>query len=164
MAVKVVFDDCQGNHKLNFEVSNPGFKVEPNGVLVALRNLSDTGRALFIHARSAQAEDTAEVLLVDRKEKQGSLKEIFKAEGSLGIVRQRRSIVATPILIPENQRSPFPRPVGKVVDNDRPEGSKFRIFGKGVDQEPKGFFKIVESTGEVLVTRSLDREAMATYQ
>ncbi|XP_053256110.1 cadherin-13 [Podarcis raffonei] len=162
--LNLVFDDCQGNHKLNFEVSNPGFKVEPNGVLVALRNLSDTGRALFIHARSAQAEDTAEVLLVDRKEKQGSLKEIFKAEGSLGIVRQRRSIVATPILIPENQRSPFPRPVGKVVDNDRPEGSKFRVFGKGVDQEPKGFFKIVESTGEVLVTRSLDREAMATYQ
>lgn len=35
-------------------------------------------------------------------------------KGSLGMVRQRRSIVATPILIPENQRPPFPRPVGRV--------------------------------------------------
>ncbi|XP_015271046.1 PREDICTED: cadherin-13-like, partial [Gekko japonicus] len=51
-----------------------------------------------------------------------------------------------------------------VVDNDRPEGAKFRIFGKGVEQEPKGFFKIIENTGEVMVTRPLDREVAATYQ
>ncbi|KAL8194994.1 UNVERIFIED_CONTAM: Cadherin-13 [Gekko kuhli] len=51
-----------------------------------------------------------------------------------------------------------------VVDNDRPEGSKFRISGKGVEQEPKGFFKIIENTGEVTVTRPLDREVTATYQ
>uniref|UniRef100_A0A6J0UAB1 Cadherin-13 n=1 Tax=Pogona vitticeps TaxID=103695 RepID=A0A6J0UAB1_9SAUR len=162
--LNLVFDDCQGNHRLSFEVSNPDFKVEPNGGLVALRNLSEAGRTFFIHARSAQAEDTAEVLIVGRKEKHGSLKEIFKTEGSTGIVRQRRSIVATPILIPENQRPPFPRTVGRVIDNDRPEGSKFRIFGKGVEQEPRGTFVIDESTGEVKVTRSLDREAVATYQ
>ncbi|XP_042294224.1 cadherin-13 [Sceloporus undulatus] len=162
--LNLVFDDCQGNHRLNFKVSNPDFKVEPNGALVALRNLSEAGTTLFIHGRSARAEDTAEVLIVGRKEKHSSLKEIFKGEGSLGTVRQRRSIVATPILIPENQRPPFPRPVGRVIDNDKPEGSKFRIWGKGVELEPRGAFKIVESTGEVLVTRPLDREAIATYQ
>lgn len=162
--LNVVFDDCQGNHKLNFQVSNPDFKVEPSGVLVALRNFSEAGRSLYIHARSAQVEDMAEVLIARGKEKHSSLKDIFKAEGSLGNVRQRRSIVATPILIPENQRPPFPRPVGRVVDNDRPEGSKFRISGKGVEQEPKGFFKIIENTGEVIVTRPLDREVTATYQ
>ncbi|KAM6430244.1 cadherin-13 [Liasis olivaceus] len=162
--LNLVFDDCQENHKLNFQVSSPDFKVESNGALVALRNLSDAGRALFIHAQSAQAEDTAEVLIVGRKEESGSLKEIFKAEGGLGNVRQRRSIVAPPILIPENQRPPFPKLVGKVIDIDRPEGSKFRIFGKGVEQEPKGVFKIIEGTGEVFVTQQLDREAIASYE
>ncbi|XP_044283908.1 cadherin-13 isoform X1 [Varanus komodoensis] len=161
--LNLVFDDCQGNQKLNFEVSNPEFKVKPNGGLVALRNLTDAGGSIFIHARSAQAEDTAEVFIVGRKERHGSLKEILKTESSLGIVRQRRSIVASPILMAENQRPPFPRFVGRVIDNDRPEGSKFRISGKGVEQEPKGVFKIVEGTGEVLVTRPLDREAIATY-
>lgn len=70
----MVFDDCQENRKLNFEVSSPDFKVEPNGALVALRNLSDAERALVIRAQSARAEDTAEVLIVGRKEKSGSLK------------------------------------------------------------------------------------------
>ncbi|KAF7244731.1 Cadherin-13 [Varanus komodoensis] len=73
----VVFDDCQGNQKLNFEVSNPEFKVKPNGGLVALRNLTDAGGSIFIHARSAQAEDTAEVFIVGRKERHGSLKSAF---------------------------------------------------------------------------------------
>ncbi|XP_039358779.1 cadherin-13 isoform X9 [Mauremys reevesii] len=51
-----------------------------------------------------------------------------------------------------------------VIDSDRTEGSKFRLSGKGVDQEPKGTFKINENTGEISVTRSLDREATPTYQ
>lgn len=52
----------------------------------------------------------------------------------------------------------------QVVDSDRPEGSRFRLTGKGVDQEPKGIFRINENTGSVSVTRTLDREVMATYQ
>ncbi|XP_067396269.1 cadherin-13 isoform X8 [Emydura macquarii macquarii] len=162
--LNLVFDDCEGNDKLNFEVSNPDFKVEPNGSLVALKNITEVDRALFIHARSAQAEDMAEVLIVGGKEKHGSLKEIFKIEGNLGILRQKRALVASAILIPENQRPPFPRVVGRVINSDGAEGSKFRLSGKGVDQEPKGAFKINENNGEVLVTRSLDREAIPSYQ
>uniref|UniRef100_A0A8D0GSV5 Cadherin-13 n=1 Tax=Sphenodon punctatus TaxID=8508 RepID=A0A8D0GSV5_SPHPU len=164
LSFPVVFDDCKGNNRLNFEVSNPDFQVKADGSLVAVKNVTEAGRAFFIHARSAQAEDMAEVLIVGGKEKHGYLKEIFKMEGNLGILRQKRSIVATPILIPENQRPPFPRPVGRVIDSDRPEGSRFRLYGKGVEQEPKGMLKINEITGEVMVTRPLDREAFATYQ
>ncbi|OBS58708.1 hypothetical protein A6R68_10142 [Neotoma lepida] len=64
----------------------------------------------------------------------------------------------------ENTEGPpwaYPQPV---VDSDRPEGSKFRLTGKGVDQEPKGIFRINDNTGSVSVTRSLDREMIATYQ
>ncbi|XP_054696703.1 cadherin-13 isoform X3 [Grus americana] len=162
--ISVEFDDCKGNNKLNFEVSNPDFKVERDGSLVALKNISEAGRALFVHARSEHAEDMAEILIVGANEKHGALKEIFKIEGNLGIPRQKRAILATPILIPENQRPPFPRSVGKVISSEGTEGAKFRLSGKGVDQDPKGIFKINEISGDVSVTRSLDREAIANYE
>ncbi|XP_010157960.1 PREDICTED: cadherin-13-like, partial [Eurypyga helias] len=68
------FDDCKGNNKLNFEVSNPDFKVERDGSLVVLKNVSEAGRALFVHARSEHAEDMAEILIVEANEKHGALK------------------------------------------------------------------------------------------
>ncbi|XP_031471354.1 cadherin-13 isoform X2 [Phasianus colchicus] len=162
--LNLVFDDCKGNNKLNFEVSNPDFKVEHDGSLVALKNVSEAGRALFVHARSEHAEDMAEILIVGANEKHGALKEIFKIEGNLGIPRQKRAILATPILIPENQRPPFPRLVGKVINSEGTEGAKFRLSGKGVDQDPKGIFRINEISGDVSVTRPLDREAIANYE
>ncbi|NWU96630.1 CAD13 protein, partial [Upupa epops] len=158
------FDDCKGNKQLNYEVSNPDFKVEHDGILVALKNVSEVGRAFFVHARSEHAEDMAEILIVGANEKHGALKEIFKTEGNLGIPRQKRAILATPILIPENQRSPFPRSVGKVIRSEGTEGAKFRLSGKGVDQDPKGIFRINEISGDVSVTRTLDREAIANYE
>ncbi|XP_064016081.1 cadherin-13 isoform X5 [Pogoniulus pusillus] len=106
----------------------------------------------------------AEILIVGANERHGALKEIFKIEGNLGIPRQKRAILASPILIPENQRPPFPRSVGKVISSEGAEGAKFRLSGKGVDQEPRGIFKINEITGDVSVTRTLDREAIANYE
>lgn len=70
----VKFDDCKGNNKLTFEVSNPDFKVERDGTLVALKNMSEAGRTLFVHAQSEHAEDLAEILIVEEKEKHGALK------------------------------------------------------------------------------------------
>lgn len=70
----VKFDDCQGNNKLNFEVSNPDFRVELDGNLVALKNVSEVGRALFVHARSEHAEDMAEIFILEANEKRGALK------------------------------------------------------------------------------------------
>uniref|UniRef100_A0A8C3LVK2 Cadherin-13 n=1 Tax=Chrysolophus pictus TaxID=9089 RepID=A0A8C3LVK2_CHRPC len=162
--LNLVFDDCKGNNRLNFEVSNPDFKVEHDGSLVALKNVSEAGRALFVHRQSEHAEDMAEILIVGANEKHGALKEIFKIEGNLGIPRQKRAILATPILIPENQRPPFPRLVGKVISSEGTEGAKFRLSGKGVDQDPKGIFRINEISGDVSVTRPLDREAIANYE
>ncbi|KAI1235573.1 hypothetical protein IHE44_0002453 [Lamprotornis superbus] len=160
----VKFDDCKGNNQLNFEVSNPNFTVELDGNLVALKNVSEVGKALFVHARSEHAEDMAEIFILEANEKRGALKEILKLEGNLGIPRQKRAILATPILIPENQRPPFPRLVGKVIRSEGTEGVKFRLSGKGVDQDPKGIFRINEMNGDVSVTRTLDREAIANYE
>ncbi|XP_036009632.1 cadherin-13 isoform X2 [Mus musculus] len=162
--LNLTFNDCKGNEKLHYEVSSPHFKVNSDGTLVALRNITAVGRTLFVHARTPHAEDMAELVIVGGKDIQGSLQDIFKFARTSPVPRQKRSIVVSPILIPENQRQPFPRDVGKVVDSDRPEGSKFRLTGKGVDQDPKGTFRINENTGSVSVTRTLDRETIATYQ
>ncbi|XP_027502530.1 cadherin-13 isoform X2 [Corapipo altera] len=164
LVLNLKFDDCKGNNQLNFEVSNPDFRVEGDGSLVALKNLSGAGTALFVRARSEHAEDTAEIFIGGANEKHGALKEILKLEGNAGIPRQKRAILATPILIPENQRPPFPRLVGKVIRSEGTEGAKFRLSGKGVDQDPKGIFRINEITGDVSVTRTLDREAIANYE
>jgi len=39
----------------------------------------------------------------------------------------------------------------------------FRLTGRGADQDPKGVFSINRLTGEVAVSRALDREAIAYY-
>ncbi|KAM4614386.1 cadherin-13 [Discoglossus pictus] len=164
LVLNVQFDDCRGNEKVVYEVSNPNFKVEPDGSLIALRNITDAGRALFIHASTAHADDMAEVKILGGKERHSSLKNMFKAPRHTSFQRHRRAIVAPSISVPENQRIPFPKIMGRVVVSELLPGSKFRLTGKGVDKEPKGIFTINENTGEVLVTRSLDREVTATYK
>uniref|UniRef100_A0A8C5Y525 Cadherin 13 n=1 Tax=Microcebus murinus TaxID=30608 RepID=A0A8C5Y525_MICMU len=115
--LNLTFSDCKGNNKLRYEVSNPYFKVNSDGGLVALRNITAVGRTLFIHARTPHAEDMAELVIVGGKDIQGSLQDIFKFARTSPVPRQKRSIVVSPILIPENQRQPFPRDVGKRKHN-----------------------------------------------
>ncbi|XP_054565935.1 cadherin-13 isoform X12 [Eptesicus fuscus] len=107
------FSDCKGNDKLHYEVSSPYFKVNNEGGLVALKNVTAVGKTLFVHARTPHAEDMAELVIVGGKDIQGSLQDIFKFARTSPVPRQKRSIVVSPILIPENQRQPFPRDVGK---------------------------------------------------
>jgi cadherin 13 (H-cadherin) len=68
----VTFSDCKGNNKLRYEVSSPHFKVNRDGSLVALRNISAVGRTLFVHARTPHAEDMAELVIIGGKDIQGS--------------------------------------------------------------------------------------------
>ncbi|ELW62956.1 Cadherin-13 [Tupaia chinensis] len=73
MANTVTFSDCKGNNELRYEVSSPYFKVNSDGSLVALRNVTAVGRTLFVHARTPHAEDMAELVIVGGKDIQGSL-------------------------------------------------------------------------------------------
>jgi len=52
----------------------------------------------------------------------------------------------------------------QVISSEGTEGAKFRLSGRGVDQDPKGIFRINEISGDVSVTRALDREAIANYE
>lgn len=55
-------------------------------------------------------------------------------------------------------------PAMQVIRSEGTEGAKFRLSGKGVDQDPKGIFRINEMSGDVSVTRTLDREEIANYE
>ncbi|KAI4904453.1 hypothetical protein NFI96_001672 [Prochilodus magdalenae] len=50
-----------------------------------------------------------------------------------------------------------------VISSDMKEDHIFRLTGKGADQDPKGVFSINKITGEVAVSRALDREAIPFY-
>lgn len=52
----------------------------------------------------------------------------------------------------------------QVISTERLGSHIFRLTGPGADQDPKGLFTIDIDTGEVSVSRSLDREAIDSYQ
>lgn len=52
----------------------------------------------------------------------------------------------------------------QVISTERSGNHIFRLTGPGADQDPKGLFTIDVDTGEVSVSRSLDREATDSYQ
>ncbi|KAF7664238.1 hypothetical protein LDENG_00183690, partial [Lucifuga dentata] len=51
-----------------------------------------------------------------------------------------------------------------VISTEKPGNHIFRLTGPGADQDPKGLFTIDIETGDVSVSRSLDREATDSYQ
>lgn len=93
----MTFSDCKGNNKLHYEVSSPYFKVNNDGSLVALKNITAVGKTLFVHARTPHAEDMAELVIVGGKDIQGSLQvtQLFGINwvhrgtlGSTGLIRK----------------------------------------------------------------------------
>ncbi|TSK38477.1 Cadherin-13 [Bagarius yarrelli] len=211
--LQVMFDDCEGNKDVSFEVSHPDFLIDKNLTLVPRRDVVDTGAAIFIHWISDHADDTAQVDVIGapsqttHKLRRNDMSEITndtsqyrtkqwsgridkdrtlalnyddygKARelpvpispsldilggGKISSYRSRRSLLVPPMFVPENQRAPFPRSIGKVISSDMKDDHIFRLTGKGADQDPKGVFSINKLTGEVAVSRALDREAIAFY-
>lgn len=52
----------------------------------------------------------------------------------------------------------------QVISPEKPGDHIFRLTGPGADRDPKGLFTIDIDTGDVSVSRSLDREAIDSYQ
>lgn len=52
----------------------------------------------------------------------------------------------------------------QVISTEKLQNHIFRLTGPGADQDPKGLFTIDIDTGDVSVSRPLDREAIDTYQ
>lgn len=52
----------------------------------------------------------------------------------------------------------------QVISTEKLQNHIFRLTGPGADRDPKGLFTIDIDTGDVSVSRPLDREAIDTYQ
>ncbi|XP_058244395.1 cadherin-13 [Hemibagrus wyckioides] len=163
--LQVVFDDCEGNKDVAFEVSHPDFLIDEDLNLVPRRDVVDSGTVIFIHWLSDRADDTAQVDIIGAPSQSAhTLREILGV-GKMMPYRSKRSLLVPPMFVPENQRAPFPRSIGKshVISSDMKDDHIFRLTGKGADQDPKGVFSINKLTGEVAVSRALDREVIAFY-
>ncbi|XP_034032906.1 LOW QUALITY PROTEIN: cadherin-13 [Thalassophryne amazonica] len=164
--LRVKFDDCAGNWDVTFEVSDPIFYVDRNLNLIPQQDVLYSGPVIFIHGLSAHADDTAQVdisgLPVHPPQ---TLREILGFGKTLPN-RSKRALLVPPLVVPENQRAPFPRIIGRshVISSERALNHFFRLTGPGADQDPRGLFTIDMDTGDVLVSRSLDREDIDSYQ
>ncbi|XP_016522405.1 cadherin-13-like [Poecilia formosa] len=80
--------------------------------------------------------------------------------------RSKRALLVPPMIVTENQRAPFPRLIGKshVILTEKTVHHIFRLTGPGADQYPNDLFTIDTETGDVSVSRSLDRETIDSYQ
>ncbi|XP_037539093.1 cadherin-13 [Nematolebias whitei] len=164
--LQVKFDDCAGNTDVTFDVSDPRFHVDEDLNLVPLQDVVYSGPVLLIHGFNAHTDDLAQV---DVSELPGQ--SAYTLRDVLGLGRKlpnrsKRSILVPPMIVTENQRAPFPRIIGKshVISPEKPGNHIFRLTGPGADRYPKGLFTIDIDTGDVSVSRSLDREAIDSYQ
>ncbi|KAK6477153.1 cadherin-15-like [Huso huso] len=99
-------------------------------------------------------EDSAEVLFPWRQ----------KTVGSSGLQRAKRAWVIPPINIPENTKQ-IPKNVVQIKsDTLEPGKVLYKIQGPGVDEDPKGFFEINETTGWVILMNVLDRETHSKFK
>ncbi|XP_028263750.1 cadherin-13 [Parambassis ranga] len=164
--IQVEFDDCAGNEDVMFDVSDPSFYVDGDLKLVPQQDVLYSGPVLFIHGLSTHANDTAQVDISGlRVQSTNALRDVLGLGQKLPY-RSKRSLLVPPMIVTENQRAPFPRIIGRshVISPEKLGNHFFRLTGPGADQDPKGLFTIDIDTGDVSVRRSLDREAIDSYQ
>ncbi|XP_075325478.1 cadherin-13 [Odontesthes bonariensis] len=163
---QVEFDDCAGNEDVKFDVSDPRFHVDEHLNLVPREDVLISGSVLFIHGLNALSDDMARVDVTGLPLQSAHTLMDILGPGQILPYRSKRSLLVPPMIITENQRAPFPRTIGKshVISPEKPGNHIFRLTGPGADQDPKGLFTIDIDTGDVSVSRSLDREAIDSYQ
>lgn len=187
--LNVVFNDCFGSISFRYELSDPRFRVQRDGVVFAAESFRLSGKQLkfVITAHNTQSVQQwqAAVKLAGRSDSsamQSGPKSwnpsgvslpwnvpdiLFPAvrPASIGqLKRQKRDWVIPPINVPENERSPFPKDLVMIrSDRDKNRSLRYSVTGPGADQPPNGLFSINPISGQLIVTRPLDREQIPSY-
>ncbi|XP_037105770.1 cadherin-2-like [Syngnathus acus] len=87
---------------------------------------------------------------------------VVRGDGALR--RVKRDWVIPPINVPENSRGQFPEDLVRIrSDRDKSWMLRYSVTGPGADQPPTGIFIINPISGQLSVTKPLDREHIPNF-
>uniref|UniRef100_A0A3B4YUC1 Cadherin-2-like n=1 Tax=Stegastes partitus TaxID=144197 RepID=A0A3B4YUC1_9TELE len=186
----VSFMDCRAG-KVWFKVGDSSdFSVTEEGVVYALRRLSLEGKekdVVVVYAHDPQSSQVwkARVHLhvgpthsstgpQQVKPSDATLTQqvpeisfpwrsvVVRGDGTLR--RVKRDWVIPPINVPENSRGQFPEDLVRIrSDRDKNRMLRYSVTGPGADQPPTGIFIINPISGQLSVTKPLDREHISNF-
>ncbi|KAF1386037.1 hypothetical protein PFLUV_G00114010 [Perca fluviatilis] len=186
----VSFVDC-GRGKVWFQAGDSSdFRVSEDGVVYALRRLSLAGKGNaveVVYARDLQSKQVWKTRVHLRVRPHGNstgpeqvkpsdatltqrVPEILfpwrsvvvRGDGTLR--RVKRDWVIPPINVPENSRGQFPEDLVRIrSDRDKNRMLRYSVTGPGADQPPTGIFIINPISGQLSVTKPLDREHISNF-
>ncbi|CAO2593348.1 Cdh2 [Lemmus lemmus] len=184
----VKFSNCNQKRKVQYESSEPAdFKVDEDGTVYAVRSFPLTAEQakFLIYAQDQETqekwqvavnlsleptltEEPANVFLPFNAKDPHEIEEIVfprqLAKHSGSLQRQKRDWVIPPINLPENSRGPFPQELVRIrSDRDKNLSLRYSVTGPGADQPPTGIFIINPISGQLSVTKPLDRELIARF-
>ncbi|XP_030626703.1 cadherin-2 [Chanos chanos] len=173
--LKVGFVDCDRGTNMRFESGDlADFRIRDDGTLFAARNLrmSDRkGRALKIKARDVESQEVwlTQVNFTWPSAPKQVPEIVFPwrsvvVHGDQSVRRMKRDWVIPPINVPENSRGQFPEELVRIrSDRDRNSLLRYSVTGPGADQPPTGIFIINPISGQLSVTKPLDREQISNF-
>uniref|UniRef100_A0A3B4YC89 Cadherin 2, type 1, N-cadherin (neuronal) n=1 Tax=Seriola lalandi dorsalis TaxID=1841481 RepID=A0A3B4YC89_SERLL len=165
----VSFMDCGGG-KVWFNVGESSdFRVSEDGVVLTLRRVSLAAQKKAMVVVYAQDLQSKQVKLDDATLTQRVPVILFpwhsvvvRGDGTLR--RVKRDWVIPPINVPENSRGQFPEDLVRIrSDRDKNRMLRYSVTGPGADQPPTGIFIINPISGQLSVTKPLDREHISNF-
>uniref|UniRef100_A0A3P8NL90 Cadherin domain-containing protein n=1 Tax=Astatotilapia calliptera TaxID=8154 RepID=A0A3P8NL90_ASTCA len=176
----VTFLDCGGG-EVWFQVEDKhDFSVNEDGGVYALHHLNLLGKekavlvyAHDLHTKQLNIHDAC-LLSLQVKPGDATLTQqvpeilfpwrsvVVRGDGTLR--RVKRDWVIPPINVPENSRGQFPEDLVRIrSDRDKNRMLRYSVTGPGADQPPTGIFIINPISGQLSVTKPLDREHISNF-
>uniref|UniRef100_A0A8C8K7W8 Cadherin domain-containing protein n=1 Tax=Oncorhynchus tshawytscha TaxID=74940 RepID=A0A8C8K7W8_ONCTS len=166
------FADCGLGDRVLLEVVDvEDFRLDEDGTVYARHafRLADRKSALVVRARDLETKEDWKTENRVRKEK-AQVREIVFPWHSLvvgddgSLRRVKRDWVIPPINVPENSRGQFPEELVRIrSDRDKNSLLRYSVTGPGADQSPTGIFIINPISGQLSVTKPLDREHISNF-
>ncbi|XP_077572869.1 cadherin-2-like isoform X2 [Stigmatopora nigra] len=176
----VIFRDCgQGTVRLDAKNASH-FHVSQEGAVYVRKGAGGPGdKMALIYARDPHSQRTwrTTVRIFDqggvteaRQKKRADSETLFPwrrggGGGGAGALRRvKRDWVIPPVNVPENSRGQFPEDLVRIrSDRDKSWLLRYSVTGPGADQPPTGIFIINPISGQLSVTKPLDREHIANF-
>uniref|UniRef100_A0A8C9SIJ6 Cadherin 2 n=1 Tax=Scleropages formosus TaxID=113540 RepID=A0A8C9SIJ6_SCLFO len=171
----VRFVDCSQRGHLQYKTSNPtDFRIGEDGVVYAARSFhasSIPATYLVVKAQDSTTQEVWQTRVQLTPRIDGTVQWVQEivyppqsASGAGSLKRMKRDWVIPPINVPENSRGPFPQELVRIrSDRDKNRLLRYSVTGPGADQPPTGIFIINPISGQLSVTKPLDREQISTF-